>query len=280
MQVAVIGATGRLGRALVERLHTQPIEVLAVGRSTERLAGLGVPSRVAPVEDAPALRAALAGATHVASCVHARFAAEILAALPERLERVVLTGSTRRFTRFPDVAASQVAAAEAAFFASGRRGVMLHPTMIYGAEGENNLRRVAAYIRRFGVIPLPCGGRALIQPVHMHDVVSSLVNALFGGAAPGPPVVVAGPEPVSYRALVEAVAHAIGRRVRIVSVPAAPLIAAAKLTCWLPGVPGIASAEVRRLLEDKAFDIGPMRERLGVEPMSLETGLRLTFGTT
>jgi hypothetical protein len=31
-------------------------------------------------------------------------------------------------------------------------------------------------------------------------------------------------------------------------------------------------------LEDKAFDVAPMQERLGVTGRSLEEGLRLTFG--
>jgi hypothetical protein len=58
--------------------------------------------------------------------------------------------------------------------------------------------------------------------------------------------------------------------------PAPLLFAAAPLTA-LPFLPRIRGPEIRRLLEDKAFDIGSMRARLGVEPMDLEAGLALTF---
>jgi hypothetical protein len=39
----------------------------------------------------------------------------------------------------------------------------------------------------------------------------------------------------------------------------------------------IQPAEIRRLMEDKAFDIAAMRAELGVEPISLAAGLALTF---
>jgi hypothetical protein len=64
---------------------------------------------------------------------------------------------------------------------------------------------------------------------------------------------------------------------RIVAVPAAPLLLAAALTRFLPLVPRIEPAEIRRLLEDKAFDIAPMRQILGIAPLPLAEGLARTF---
>ena len=77
-----------------------------------------------------------------------------------------------------------------------------------------------------------------------------------------------------------AVALASGaRQPHILTVPAGPLIGLAALTRFLPGVPTIEGAEIRRLLEDKAFDIGPMRDVLGFTPLSLREGLALTFAS-
>jgi hypothetical protein len=45
----------------------------------------------------------------------------------------------------------------------------------------------------------------------------------------------------------------------------------------LPGLPTIRAAEIRRLLDDKAFAIAPMRAELGIQPRPLETGLDATF---
>ena len=275
--VTVIAATGKLGRKLVARLLTRGVHVIALGRSVAHFTAVPVPGRGVDLTDGRALRAALADARRIVSCAHPRFAPAVLEALPDRVERVVFIGSARRFTRFPDPVAAQVASAEAAFLRSGRPGVMIHPTMIYGADGENNVLRVATYIRRIGVVPLPQRGQMLVQHIYVEDVAACLEAALFRPEAPGPSLVVAGPEAVSYRAFVEAIAHALGRRVHVVPVPAGLLMAAAAATRLLPALPRITAAEVLRLCEDKAFDIAEMRRRLNVEPIGLATGLARIF---
>ena len=127
--------------------------------------------------DATRLRAALADATHIVSCAHARHARAVLAAAPSDA-RFVFLGSTRKFTRWPDAHGNGVLAGEAAFLASGRSGVMLHPTMIYGAQGEDNVQRLAALLRRLPFVPLPGGGTALVQPIHQDDVTRAIRAAL------------------------------------------------------------------------------------------------------
>jgi hypothetical protein len=52
---------------------------------------------------------------------------------------------------------------------------------------------------------------------------------------------------------------------------------AARLTQRVTSRPPVRPEEIRRLLEDKAFDIAPMRMLLGVDPVALTKGLALTF---
>jgi nucleoside-diphosphate-sugar epimerase len=81
-----------------------------------------------------------------------------------------------------------------------------------------------------------------------------------------------------YRDFLAAVARAAGLSVPpILPVPALPLRLLAPLTRLIPGLPRIGADEIRRLTEDKAFDVGPMRARLGIEPIPLAEGLALTF---
>ncbi len=285
--VHVLGASGRSGAALCRALLAAGGTAVPVVRSAARWAatGMGLDPVLADLADAGALRRALAGARLVACCAHARHAAAVLAAAPPDASCVFL-GSTRRFTRWPDAHGGGVMAGEAALLGSGRRGVMLHPTMIYGAEGEDNVRRLAALLRRLPrlrgrpLVPLPGGGRALVQPVFQGDVTRALLAALGRDWAPGAAaVVLCGPEPLPYAAFVAAVARAAGMAPPLVlPVPAAPLIALSPLTAVLPRVPRVRAAELRRLGEDKAFDPGPMRRVLGVEPVGLAEGLALTFG--
>ena len=135
--------------------------------------------------------------------------APVLAAGPPGA-RYVFLGSTRKFTRWPDAHGSGVLAGEEAFLASGRAGVMLHPTMIYGALGEDNVQRLAALLCRLPIVPLPGGGRALVQPIHQDDL-TRCIQAALATAWDGPhTLVVAGPSPLPYADFVRAVALAAG----------------------------------------------------------------------
>jgi nucleoside-diphosphate-sugar epimerase len=278
-RVHVTGATGRSGLALARALAARGVEVVPVVRDAARWRATGLPfaARCADLGDDVALAAALADASHVANTAHARHAPAILAAAPASA-KLVLMGSTRRFTQWPDDHGRGVIAGEAALMGSGRDGVILHPTMIYGAEGEDNVQRLAALARRLPVLPLPGGGRSLVQPIHQDDVTACLLAALARPWRGPHSVVVAGPVPMAYADFVREVARAAGVRApRIVAVPAWMLMAATPLTL-LPGLPRIRPAEIRRLLEDKAFPIDAMREVLGVAPIGLEEGLGRTFG--
>ncbi len=278
--VHVVGASGRSGAALCRALVARGVSVVPVVRDRARWSATGIAGEpmLADLMDAGSVRGALRGALRVASTAHARHAGTVLEAAPDA-HRLVFLGSTRKFTRWPDAHGDGVLAGERAMMASGRSAVMLHPTMIYGAEGENNVRRLASLVRRLPVVPLPGGGRALVQPVHQSDVTRAIVAALeLDDVSEPEALIVAGPSAIRYAGLVRAVAAADGQRPpRIVGLPAFAVRLGAASIGWLPFLPRIGRDEIRRLLEDKAFDVGPMRTRLGIEPMTLSEGLAMTF---
>ncbi|MDR3529646.1 MAG: NAD(P)H-binding protein [Rhodopila sp.] len=277
--VHIIGASGRSGLALSRSLLADGIPIVPVVRNAAKweASGLAGALRQADLREPDALRAVLVGATRIVSCAHARHAPAIIAAAPATA-RLVLLGSTRKFTRWPDTHGNGVLAGEAALLQSGRLGVMLHPTMIYGARGEDNVQRLAGLLRRLPVLPLPGGGRFLVQPIYQDDV-TRCIRAAVERQWDGPSsLVIAGPEPVHYADFVRAVASAAGlREPFIMPFPAAPLILAARMTKHVAAMPTVQPAEIRRLMEDKAFEIGPMRTILGIEPVPLAQGLALTF---
>ncbi len=280
-RVHVIGASGRSGKSLSQVLLARGSNLVPVVRDLKKWAasGIGQPARQADLRDLQALRAALVDATHIVSCAHARHAGAVIAAAPPDA-RLIFLGSTRKFTRWPDDHGNGVLRGEAAFLGSGRRGTMLHPTMIYGAQGENNVRRLAGVLRKLPFVPLPNGGRALVQPVHQDDVTAAVLAALALRTREPESLIVAGPTALTYADFVRAVARAAGlRSPRIVAFPAGPLIAAAWIACRLPFLPDVGPAEIRRLLEDKAFDITLARQRLGFDPIPLDEGLARTFAT-
>ena len=277
--IALIGASGRSGAALARALLAEDTPFTPVVRDAAKWAALGLPvaARIADLGDAAALSAALAGAKLVISTAHARHAPAILAAAPADA-RFVLMGSTRRYSRWSDAHGDGVRAGEATFLASGRAGVMLHPTMVYGAQGEDNVQRLAALMRRLPFAPLPQGGRALVQPIHQSDVTRALLAAARHPWVGPEAMVIAGPEHVPYRDFLAEVLRAAGIGPRtVLPLPLGLLRGLAWFTRIIPGLPPIGADEIRRLTEDKAFDIAPMQSILGFSPIPLEQGLALTF---
>lgn len=282
MKVALFGATSKTGRYVVAELIRRGHQVTAIGRDAERLSQLdaGAAKAMADLTRPQTLASAAAGAEIVASLAHARFTSVLLASLPDSCGRVVLTGSLRRHTRLHDPAAEAVRQAEALFKASGRRGVMLHPSMIYGAPDDRNVNRVLAYLSRFPrgfpvPVPLPDGGRTTVQPIFVDDMVAAFAAAIERPQADGESIPVAGPEPLTYRAFVQACGEAIGRRVWVVPIPAAPVVAATRLLGGIGIRLPVGADEFARVGESKAFDIGSLRSRLGVDPCTFAEGLRL-----
>ena len=95
--IHVIGASGRSGAALCRALAAAGEPCVPVVRNAANWAALGLPgvARMADLRDAPALRAALADAGRIASCVHARWTPAILAAAPAEAR----SGCSRRPSR-------------------------------------------------------------------------------------------------------------------------------------------------------------------------------------
>ncbi len=278
--VHVIGATGRCGLALCQALTGQGRTVIAVVRNPTKWAASGIPGEAlaANVDDQASLQRALAGAVRVVSTVHASHTADILEAAPGA--RLVFLGSTRRFYTVPDAHGLGVLAGEQALLASGRCGVMLHPTMIYGGPEDATVQRLAALLRRLPVLPLPGGGRSLVQPIHRSDVTRAILAAL-DHAWDGPhAMVIAGPSPLPYAAFARAVAQAAHlSRPLVIPLPVPPMLALARLAKRL-GWAQAGADEIRRLDEDKAFDITEMVRRLGISPIPLTDGLAREFSPT
>ncbi|GAN63592.1 NADH-ubiquinone oxidoreductase 39-40 kDa subunit [Acetobacter indonesiensis NRIC 0313] len=275
--VHVIGASGRSGAALCAALQAEGRAVIPLVRNPAAAASLPNARLIDLTGPEASLRAALADATTIVCTAHARNIPALIAAAPTTTKLICL-GSTRKFTRWPDAHGQGVLRGEKALMESGRTGIILHPTMIYGAQGENNVQRLASLLRFMPVVPLPVGGKALVQPIWQGDVTASILAALDKTWQGPKSLVIAGAAPVTYRHFIELVCQAAGlRRRQVLPVPVSILMLLARLTPLLPGVPRIEPTEIRRLLEDKNFDIKPMQDFLGVSPLSLDVGLKRTF---
>jgi nucleoside-diphosphate-sugar epimerase len=276
--IAVIGASGRIGAPLCRALRAGRRRYVPVVRNAANWIATGITNEAsfADLENPQALARALSGAEVVVSLAPAIHTAAVLAAAPQAA-RFVLLGCARRHARLPDAAGEGARAGEAAFLAAGRPGVMLHTTPPYGAQDGVAERQLAAQLRGLPLLPLPEGGAAMVQPIHVDDLVACILAALDNLWTGPEAFVVAGPEPMPQRDYLRALSRAAGFGMpRILGLPTALLMRAAPLT-RLPLLPRIEAEAIARMAEGMAFDTGPMRARLGVTGRPLALGLGEIF---
>lgn len=268
--IVIFGASSDLGRQAAKRLLDCGKRLRLVARAPS---GLDPRAEhvVGTISDAASIAA---GADTVISCAYARFTSELLRELPNTVRQLVLVGSAWRFSRDSNPVADDVRAAEAEFLRSNRNGVMLHPTMIYGGARERNLQRLLAIIRRWPVLPLPGGGRHLVQPIHVDDAAAAIVAAVERPWN-GPHVIpIAGPSPMPWREMALACARELGYRRVLLPVPLGPVIGLLSLLQRLGLEPPLEPTVLRRFREDVSVSTAAMTSQLGVTPRPFAIGLR------
>lgn len=282
MRLLVTGGSGFLGRRVLPLAVEQGHEVLALTRSVRSLdvvTSLGATPVPGDLDDPRSLDAAfgVSGADsllNLASLGFGHAPAIVAAATEAGIERAVFV-STTAVTTLLDAGSKKVRlAAEETVRASGLRWTIIRPTMIYGGPDDRNIARLVRVLRRTRVLPLPGGGAALQQPVHVEDLAAALLAAVGTDVAVARTYDVAGPEPMTFRRLVETAADAVGRRVWLVPVPLRPVVGAARAYERLARTPRLKSEQLARLAEDKAFAIDDAVRDLGFNPRSFAAGVR------
>jgi nucleoside-diphosphate-sugar epimerase len=157
--------------------------------------------------------------------------------------------------------------------------VVLRAPAVYGPRDRDLFQffRLAAR----GVLPVPTGPARPLQLVHVQDLADAVVRAATVPAATGI-LHVAEARAHPWEDVAHMVARAVGRRARIVRVPASLIAMGAAVSEWLANSIGTATIfnrdKARELLAPGwTCETDEARTRLGfVARIPLEEGLRLT----
>jgi uncharacterized protein YbjT (DUF2867 family) len=213
MTILVIGARGSVGRHVVDLLLTAGEQVRA---SVRDRATADLPEAVAVVQadlaDAPSLAVAMQGVRRVFLYAPPDgTGAVVTAARDAGLERVVLLSSGSVLLPYAqgNPIAEHHRAVERALTGAGLPLVAIRPLVLAG-----NALNWARSIRGEGVVRLVHPG-AMTAPIHERDIAAVAVAALLGAAGPGVSDMLTGPELISQRDQVAAIAAATGRDVRV-----------------------------------------------------------------
>jgi uncharacterized protein YbjT (DUF2867 family) len=256
VSVAVLGASGVIGRALVPVLARHE-EVVAVSRHPEDGADGSVRPVAADITDAAQLRPALDGVEVVYYLVHSLgshgFAERDLAAaaaVAREAERagvqqvVYLGGLGDDGDELSPHLRSRIETAQA--LASGSVPVTTLRAAVVVGKGSAGFETVVALVDRLPAMIAPRWVSTPTQPIALDDIVRFLAGVSGNRDAIGESFDVGGPETLTYRELIELIARLRGRRPLIVEVP---FLTPRLSSYWLHLVTPVRAGVARPLVE-------------------------------
>jgi uncharacterized protein YbjT (DUF2867 family) len=217
--VLVIGATGRVGRAVVDLLIEAGVRVRALTHRSETAATL--PANVEAVAGDLTVPESLDAGLEGVEVVFLVWSAppttvpEVVERLAAHVRRVVFLSAPHRtphpFFQQPNPMATLYAEIERRIAASGLESTIVRPGML----ASNALFWWAPAIRAGGVVRWPYGD-AETAPVDDRDVAAVAARALYEGGHAGGDYVLTGPESLSQVEQVRIIGDVLGRRVEFV----------------------------------------------------------------
>jgi nucleoside-diphosphate-sugar epimerase len=314
----VTGATGFLGGALVTELlgRRQPVRVLARSEDDARQRfGDAVEIVRGDIADAEAVRRAVDGVTtiyHLAGRLyhpsvpvalyrrtHVLGTRTLIAACrgQRRLRRLVHVSTTgvhgvtgdapavedAPFAPTNPYEATKLAAEQVALEAWRERRLpvaVARPGLVYG-PGDRHLLGLVTAIDR-GLFRVIDGGRSLLHPVYIDDVVAALIRCAERPEAVGRCYNIAGQRPVTVRELAATIARALGGTPPGGSIPLWLAYLASDLFAVIPGLRGerapLTRSRVEFLTRSRVYDVERARAELGWEAsVGLEEGMKRTI---
>lgn len=123
---------------------------------------------------------------------------------------------------------------------------VVQPSLVFGPGGTS--ARLFTALASLPLIALPGGGHQQVQPVHLDDVVASIMAMLDAPAGQGTRVAIVGPEPMSLRDFLCTLRTALGwRRAPFIPVPMPLVRLGAAAGSLLPG--SLLDPETLQMLE-------------------------------
>ena len=149
---------------------------------------------------------------------------------------------------------------------TGKKLLILRPTLIYGCGLDTNISRLASWVRRFGFIPVNGKATGLRQPVHADDLAQVAVAALhFKGVLPHT-LSLGGGETLSYSDMAMRIFAAMEKPVRLVRLPEWLFISLLRFACRLRLISGVNPEMVKRQNANLVMDDKAARDLLDYDP--------------
>jgi uncharacterized protein YbjT (DUF2867 family) len=255
--ILIAGASGFIGRHLAQALAARGHQVICAQRSPPAdvtLPAGALPLRHQPADftrdhDAAVWLPRLAGVDVVVNAVgilreHGSQGFEALhVRAPVALFQACAAAGVDRVVQISALGADEHAAsgyhrskkqADDALLALPLAGIVVQPSLVFGPDGAS--ARLFTLLASLPVVPLPAGGRPLVQPIHIDDLLQALLELVQASEPPKGRLALVGPQAISLAAFLAGLRDSMGLpRAWLLDVPLALARLAARLGDRWPG---------------------------------------------
>ena len=281
--ILVTGATGFVGRRVVERLASSRKNVRALTRGGGAMMPWGVKIAIGDVLDPQSLTSAMQGVDAVVHLVAVirevgdrtfqRVNYEgtknvIEAATKAGVDRVVFV-STVGSTSDPEVpylysrwmAEEEIARSDLDY-------TVVRFTIGFG-QGDEFLNRLAALVKMSPLAPVAGDGTSVFQPISVDDVARCVVESIGRHDLEGKTVDIGGPDYYTYDELIDLVGETLGVKVAKVHVPVCVMTPAATIMESLTPSPPVTREQLKMIAIGENTSLDSVELHFGFRPMPI-----------
>jgi len=149
---------------------------------------------------------------------------------------------------------------------------ILRPTLIYGLRRDGNVSSIIRFVERFHFFPFFGPAQGLRQPIHAGDVARACWAALQSEKAVNRCYNISGGETLTYKAMVERIFLALGKKPRTLTCPFWVFRLALSLLRNLPPFRGLSANMVERMNKDLTFEHSAAADDFGFKPCPFRLG--------
>ena len=294
MRVAVTGATGFVGRHLVNRLleDSHDVTVVINRRSGRDLFSDRVKYVRVSVHNPNELEAAFCDCQvvfHLVGIIAETRTNTFEKTVEQGTKNVILACQQNRIETIVYLSAKGTSEdAESKYFKtkwaaeqivknSGLNWTIFRPSIIYGRD-DDFLALMSKIIKLSPFVPIFGDGRYKLQPVYIGDLVNAMAQSINNRESHRETIEIGGAEPLEYVEIIDSIKKALNKRRMNLFIPMAVIKPVAVLLEKILKPAPLTTDQLVMLEKGSVCDLSKMKRLFEIEPVRFEDGLKKVLG--